>query len=175
MDSVDCAWAVLNSAFGDPSRVLAAKKAKLRELGKFPGDSNTAKGFEKQIEWCLHSELAIQGLIDLGERDPTMEYESFSQSTIHSRVNMIPPRIMSKMLEGGLMGRDQLEKIREVIVDLRKKAQSLLKCVLDRPVQSSSKDTATSAGVGGSAGPDRASRQRIASVAMVTYKQTQRD
>ena len=101
--------------------------AKLRELRKFPGDTNTTKGFERQVEWCLQAELSLKGLVDLGDQDPRMEYEAFCQTTIHSIVNMFPPRIMTKMLYGGLQGKEQLVRTLGVIVDLRRKAHSLLK------------------------------------------------
>ena len=63
LKDIKAALGMLSAIYGDSSRMMRAKKAKLVALGKLPKPgSKVASHFALQIDWYLQMEVLIEGL-----------------------------------------------------------------------------------------------------------------
>ena len=80
-DSLERAWELLESAFGDPMTLLKYRKQALAKLGAYP-DSLTRTNPQKVVDWCLEVERHIDDLIKLGDRNLRLEMIAFKRKYI---------------------------------------------------------------------------------------------
>ena len=119
---IDEAWAALDIAFGDPTRLLRSRMEKLFKLGMLPKE-NAKGGLKSQVEWYLEIEAMLKSIIDLGSKDEELDKLAFNKNTIGDIIKMFPSHIVRKLLKCTGTGRKKLENITEKVSDLRIEAQ----------------------------------------------------
>ena len=127
MINIEDAWNVLISIYGDPSRVMAAKKKKILEMEEFPKDKNSAKALKKQVEWLMLLKITLQDIIELGDDDEEMQKEAFSGSMITAVRSLFPFKYLAAISKLKGTGREKMFKIVEYVVDLRENRQEMMK------------------------------------------------
>ena len=80
---------------------MNAKLMKIKELVRFP---NKVKGgflvlCRSQIEWLLKLEVAIKGVIKLGEEGEQLDRDAFGSNTITAIQNMFPIDMQEERME----------------------------------------------------------------------------
>ena len=134
LKSIDDAWSILMDMYGDSSRVMAAKKQKLCNMGMYP--SRTTRGgrlgtLKTQIEWVTKMEVLLKDIIELGEESEQHDRDAFGSDTILT-VQGFLPFSMQKELDKDLKsvendGKEQLEVIIEFLKESRSTSQRLQK------------------------------------------------
>eukprot|EP00092_Neocalanus_flemingeri_P018101 GFUD01019591.1.p1 GENE.GFUD01019591.1~~GFUD01019591.1.p1 ORF type:complete len:2548 (-),score=673.50 GFUD01019591.1:927-8570(-) len=117
-ESMDRAWELLDSAFGDPMTLLKFRKQAMAKLGDYP-DSLAKTNPQKIVEWALNFERLVDELIKLGERETRLEMEMFNDSTVNSIIDLFPVRLVFKMERLGTSGKEKLEGIIEIVEEER--------------------------------------------------------
>ena len=51
MEDIDTAWEILKNMYGDASRVMEARKRKIKDMGSFPRSGKPQVMLKNQIEW----------------------------------------------------------------------------------------------------------------------------
>ena len=123
-DTVERAWELLKSAFGDPMTLLKFRKQALTKLGSYP-DNFTKTNPQKIVEWCLEMERIVDDLIKLGDRDTRLEMIAFNEDTINEIIDMFPIRLVFKMEKLKDEGREKLEAIQSLIEEEREVLQRM--------------------------------------------------
>ena len=82
MDNVDDAWRILVHIYGDPSRVMAARKQKLMSLGPLPSNGKEANALKAQVEWLLSLETTLTDIMGLAATSVDMEYEAYNGTMV---------------------------------------------------------------------------------------------
>ena len=123
-DSLDRAWELLKSAFGDPITLLKYRKQALAKLGPYP-ESSTKGNPQKVVEWCLEVERIIDDLIKLGDRDARLEMIAFNTDTVNDIIDLFPVRLVFKMERLDEEGKEKLEAILGLIEEERKVLQKI--------------------------------------------------
>ena len=125
--SIDCAYAVLQDAFGDPARVLEHKIASMDDLGSFPTDKlgKGLPGYGKQVDWFLRIEAIVKDIIELGEEYPELDRDAFSTATLKRILERFPEKIVAKFNRIKGDGKVRLEKFLKLIGEKRVEAQGL--------------------------------------------------
>ena len=66
MKDINAAWAALEDAFGDPSRVLQHRLSSLKNLGDLPAESvKGVSNFKNRVEYLLKFENIVDDIIEL--------------------------------------------------------------------------------------------------------------
>ena len=60
----------------DASRIMAARKQKLLNLGQFPPNGKHAGALEEQVEWLVSLEITINDIMQLATSNLDIEYEA---------------------------------------------------------------------------------------------------
>ena len=115
---IETAWIVLNTAFGNPTRLLKYKREELLKVGPMPGE-NQKGGLRSQVEWFMKIENLLRGIIDLGNRDEDLKYECFNPSSINTVIELFPTRIKQKLIKVPGRRDEKLEAILAKISELR--------------------------------------------------------
>ena len=76
-NTIDDAWKALESAYGDPSKLMQNRKDALSKLGQLPKD-NAKGGLKAKVEWYLELEVIIKSIKDFGSKSEDMFAEAFS-------------------------------------------------------------------------------------------------
>ena len=124
IESIDEAWDLLKTAFGDPMTLLKFRKQALSKLGVYP-DALTRTNPQKIVDWCLDIERHIMDLIKLGDKDTRMEMVAFNDDTINSLIDMFPVRLQFKMDRLDCDGREKLEAIQNLVEEEREVLQRM--------------------------------------------------
>ena len=128
MKSIEDAWAALQDAYGDPSRVLQHRLDNLRKMGDLPPDSvRGVPNFEMRVEYLLKFEGIVIDIIELGKSDDDLYLLSFNANTVAEVVNKFPNSMVLKLNKLPGKGKDRMINILEKIKDFRADAQSLQK------------------------------------------------
>ena len=128
MKDIDAAWAALEDAFGDSSRILQHRLSSLKKLGDLPAES--VKGlpnFENRVEYLLKFENIVEDIIELGKSDEDLYLLSFNANTVAEVVNKFPNSMVLKLNKLPGRGKDRLINILAKIKEFRADAQSLQK------------------------------------------------
>lgn len=128
MKDIDAAWAALEDAFGDSSRILQHRLSSLKKLGDLPAES--VKGlpnFENRVEYLLKFENIVEDIIELGKSDEDLYLLSFNANTVAEVVNKFPNSMVLKLNKLPGRGKDKLINILAKIKEFRADAQSLQK------------------------------------------------
>ena len=99
MECINDCWSTLQAMYGDPSRVMKARKKKIKQMGKFPSDetSPTSDHLGSQIEWLLTIETTIKDIIELASEDEEMEREAYVMDTFSLISKLLPFSIQEKI------------------------------------------------------------------------------
>ena len=118
---IDDAWAALELAFGDSSRLMKSRKEKLAKLGILPKE-NCRGGLKAQVEWYLEVEALVKSIIDLGKEDEDLGMLAFNPDAINKIILMFPSNIMNKFIKCPGKGRSKLEAVlKKLRIDTQKK------------------------------------------------------
>ena len=185
MESIDDAFKLLEQIYGDPARVMTARKKKLSSMGSLPRDEKSVTAVRKQVEWLMDLEVALKGIVELAEDDLEMEKEAYNGSMISTVRDLFPFRYLTELAQFKGTGQEKLLNMIDYIANMRENRQEVLK-----GCEGQEDDAGAGGGYrrggggyrgGGSGGEvaDSRSGQRVKSrqlpVAAVTFKQPQRD
>ena len=123
-ESIDRAWELLRSAFGDPMTLLKHRKMCLAKIGEYP-ESFTKTNPQKIVDWCLELEVVIADLLKLGDREERLEMAAFNDDTLNTVIDLFPMRLVFKMEELDSAGREKLEAIADLLESERKVLQKM--------------------------------------------------
>ena len=127
MDCIEDCWSALEAMYGDPSRIMNARKKKIKLMGKFPSDetSPTSNHLSSQIEWLLTMEITIKDIIELADGDEEMQREAYVSTTFIAITKLLPFSVQEKIAKIRENGKDKMAKIVDVLETLREDRQSL--------------------------------------------------
>ena len=121
---------ILQSVYGDPSRVMKSKKTKLLSLGNFPKfGSKTPSHLKQQFDWLLQLELLLADVIDLAAKSSDMYCEIYNPSFYRTIKQYFPTQMMKEM--SGFTGdsKQKIASMKEYVVTNRKETQTMLQDV----------------------------------------------
>ena len=127
MEDINAAWDVLGAAFGDPARVMKARKDKIISLGSYPPAGRGAVALKKQVEWLMSMELVLEDIVELGCRSLDMDREAFSGWTISRILSLFPLTIQADLSVVKGDGKQRVIGIINELKNLRGERQDLLK------------------------------------------------
>ena len=123
-ESIEKAWDILKSAFGDPMILLKFRKQGLLKLGSYP-ESLAKSNPQKVVEWCLELERLIDDFIKLGDRELRLEMVAYNDDTINSIVDLFPMRLVFRIEKQDAYGKEKLDAIVEILEEERKILQRM--------------------------------------------------
>ena len=131
MGNIDTAWEILKNMYGDASRVMEARKRKIKEMGSFPRSGKPQVMLKNQIAWITKLEVTLNDIKELAEESTQMERDAYSSDMVHLIMSYFP-NMMQRKLHGEMEnlpddGKIKLHKILDHIVKHRKIIQGLLK------------------------------------------------
>ena len=129
LEDVDQGFQLLKALYGDPSRVMKAKKAKLIALGNFPKPgSKQPSHLKMQLEWLMSLELLLKEVFHLATLSKDMYCEIFSPSTLRSIKSFFPYYLLEEMcLLPHDTTKNTMEGLYNFIIDLREKIQLIIR------------------------------------------------
>ena len=129
MDDIDEAFKILRELYGDPSRVMNARKAKIMSMGKFPySRNNTPRFLEDQVQYLLQLELCLQEMFEIGKLSTSMDRAAFSPDLIGIVTELFPTDIQDDLaLCSDADSKVELNLILDHIKSLRSTKQKVLK------------------------------------------------
>ena len=148
LENIDLAWRTLNF-YGDPSRLMKAKKQKLKTLGQFPKIGSKAPSHLKtQLDYLMNLEILLKDLIEVSEESQDMYSELFNPSMLRSIKDNFPITILDEFdpLEGRGNVESKMKNFLDYIINLREKTQRHLEAV---DVSDSASNKQDKAGTGG--------------------------
>ena len=75
--AIDKAGESLHDAFGDPARVIKARKDKIVLMVNYPPPGRGSTLLKRQVEWLMNLELALRDITEIGENSIDMDREAF--------------------------------------------------------------------------------------------------
>ena len=126
MINIDEAWKVLSKRYGDPGRVMAARKQKLRELGHFPPCGKDLESFKNQVQWLIRFETTLDDIMELANTNLDMEYEAYNGVMVNTIIKLFPVDLGDKLIFEGTF-QYKVRKMREFTEKLRETKQELMK------------------------------------------------
>ena len=129
LEDIEQAFQLLKAIYGDPSRVMKAKKAKLMSLGNFPKPgSKQPSHLKMQLEWLMSLELLLKEVFQLTTLSKDMYCEIFSPSTLRSIKSFFPYYLLEEMcLLPHDTTKNTMEGLYNFIIDLREKIQLIIR------------------------------------------------
>ena len=126
MEDIDEAWNILSNVYGDPTRVMAARKQKLLDLGQLPANGKDADALRQQVEWLITMETTLGDIMDLAESNSDMEYEAYNGAMVRTIRQLFHIDMLDELTFRGT-AQFKVTKIKEFAADLRETKQELLK------------------------------------------------
>ena len=126
MDDIDEAWRILTHIYGDPTRVMQARKQKLMSLGPLPHDGKDAKVLKAQVEWLVSLETTLTDIMGLAASSVDMEYEAYNGSMVRTVRQLFHVDMVEELTFQGT-AKFKIEKLKEFAIKLREAKQELLK------------------------------------------------
>lgn len=127
MDDIEEAWKILDKRYGDPSRVMAARKQKLRDLGKLPPCGKDHESLKNQVQWLIKLETTLNDIIELASSNLDMEYEAYNGKMIGTTImNLFPVNVVDKLVFEGTY-QFKVQKMKEFAEKLRETKQEIIK------------------------------------------------
>ena len=127
LENIEEAFGILSSIYGDPSRVMTARKNKIASMGSFPNSKvKTSSNVKNQVEWLLSLELCIKDIFDLAEKNEDMDREAYNSSMFRTLINLFPLEVHCDMVNvnGGI--KSKIEAIFTHVTDKREELQKIL-------------------------------------------------
>ena len=124
---VDAAWAALEKAFGDPTKLLNHKLQSLIKLGQLPRQ-NGKDGMKAVVEWYLKLETTVTSLLELGKAtsNEDVKYAVYNVEIVRTIAKLFPQNVGILFVEYSDTGEKRLKLVLEKIAELRQKSQSWL-------------------------------------------------
>ena len=184
------AWLVLQAAFGDPARVMKARKEAVANLGPFPSGGRGTGPIKRQVEWLMNLEINLRDIVELGDTSNDMNREAYSGATLAQILHMFPLTIQADLATCVGDGRDRMLQIIEEIKNIREIRQELLKTaeIVEPPAtnlrpaggghqQGGGNDTNQGAGKSSERFGNRGKNVNVsnAALAMITFSPPRRD
>ena len=126
MEDIDEAWKILSNVYGDPTRVMAARKQKLSDLGQLPANGKDADVLRKQVEWLITLETTLGDIVELAESNSDMEYEAYNGAMVRTIRQLFHIDMLDELTFRGT-AQYKVTKMKEFAVHLREIKQELLK------------------------------------------------
>ena len=126
MDNIDEAWKILSKCYGDPTRIMAARKQKLKDLGQLPPRGKDAGRLRNQVEWLINLETTLNDIMELANSNLDMEYEAYNGAMIRTIRQLFPVEMMDKLTFRGT-AQYKIQKMKEFAEELRETKQELMK------------------------------------------------
>ena len=126
MDNIDEAWKILDKRYGDPSRVMAARKQKLRSLGNFPPSGKDMKSLKSQVQWLINLETTLNDIMELANTNIDMEYEAYNGTMVRTIRQLFPVDILDKLTFQGT-SQFKIQQMKQFAEELRETKQELMK------------------------------------------------
>ena len=140
MTNIDECWDILLGIYGDPYRVMASRKSKIKALGSFPKSNvKSAALIKSQVEWLLQIEICIKDIFDVAEMSEDMDREAFNRSSYRTLIQLFPIDVHTELAKIKGDVKAQTEALYAHIVTKRAELQSVLKDFDDFPHGSGSK------------------------------------
>ena len=131
MEDIYAAWDILKNMYGDASRVMEARKRKIKDMGAYPRTGKNDVLLKNQIEWITKLEVTLNDIKELAEESIQMERDAYGSDMVHLIMSYFPNAIQKNLQEEmeGLPddGRTKLFKIQDYMVKHRRIVQGLLK------------------------------------------------
>ena len=130
LEDIDEGLKILQTVYGDPSRVMKSKKNKLLSLGNFPKfGSKTPSHLKQQFDWLLQLELLLADVIDLATKSNDMHCEIYNPTFYRTIKQYFPTQMMKEM--SGFTGdtKQRIASMKEYVVTNRKETQTMLQDV----------------------------------------------
>ena len=129
MVNIEESFKVLSNVYGDPSRVMNSRKAKINSMGSFTKlvAVKTGVGVQAQVEWLIKLEIYLQDMFDLAETSPDMDREVYNQSTFNSIMKLFPLEVHLLMADEIGDIKDQTNALFNYVVERREVLQKTLK------------------------------------------------
>ena len=125
MDDIDKAWRSLTHIYGDPTRVMSARKQKLMSLGALPDDGKDAKVLKAQVKWLVSLETTLTDIMRLAASSVDMEYEAYNGSMVRTVRQLFHVEMFEELTFKGT-AKYKIEKLKEYAANLREAKQELL-------------------------------------------------
>ena len=176
MEDIDEAWRILREIYGDATRVIKAKRAKIQAMRQLPSRSNTsAEKVEEHIEWLLKLELALQDMFEIGKQSADMDRMAFGPDLVDTIHRLFPFDIQEKFADfDAIDSKAKLSLMFEYIAELRRKKQILLRSASEGAVEKGAGGHGRGYGQGGG-GAKKDTSQRFVPTSAVQYNPAQRD
>ena len=142
LENIEEAFGILSSIYGDPSRVMTARKNKIASMGSFPNSKvKTSSNVKNQVEWLLSLELCIKDIFDLAEKNEDMDREAYNSSMFRTLISLFPLEVHSDMVNvnGGIKA-----KIKALFTHVTAKREEHQKILTNIPETQSNKSLSSS-------------------------------
>ena len=129
--NIDTAWIDLKEMYGDASRVMKTKKAKLLAMGIYPKPgSKSPQHLKKQLQWLMDMEILMRDIIQLTETSEDLRSEFFNMTTLKAVKGLFPYSILEKLQdEPRGSTRIEMESIYNYVSNRRDKIKKMLRDV----------------------------------------------
>ena len=129
--NIDTAWIDLKEMYGDASRVMKTKKAKLLAMGIYPKPgSKSPHRLKKQLQWLMDMEILMRDIIQLTETSEDLRSEFFNMTTLKAIKGLFPYSILEKLQdEPRESTRIEMESIYNYVSNRRDKIKKMLRDV----------------------------------------------
>ena len=130
MTDLNKALGLLRPMYGNSSRLVKAKREKLKAMGAMPKPESKAKIHVKtRMEWLLGLELLLQELFVLASHDVDCNNEVFNNTTLRWVKAMFPSNIHNKMVLHNGTAQEKLESILTDVIEMRERDERVLQDV----------------------------------------------
>ena len=98
LQNIDIAWKDLKEMYGDASRVMKSKKAKLLAMGIYPKPgSKSPHHLRKQLQWLMDMKILMRDIIQLTETSEDLRSEFYNMTTLKAIKGLFPYSILDKL------------------------------------------------------------------------------
>ena len=118
MDDIEEAWKILVKRYGDPSRVMAARKQKLKNLGNLPPNGKDMESLKNPVEWLIKFKTTLTDIMELANSNLDMEYEAYNGDMITTIRLLFPMDMNGKLILKGT-SQYQVQKMKQFAEELR--------------------------------------------------------
>ena len=128
LEDIDEALGILKSMYGDPSRLVKARKSKLIAMGPLPKPkSKYPNHVKQQVEWLLAFELIMNDLFELANQNMDCFCEIYNTSMLKIVKGAFPYWIYQDFANYAGMAKEVLAKIYDYVIQLRQSTQKIMR------------------------------------------------
>ena len=128
LEDIDEALGILKSMYGDPSRLVKARKSKLIAMGPLPKPkSKYPNHVKQQVEWLLAFELIMNDLFELANQNMDCFCEIYNTSMLKIVKGAFPYWIHQDFANYAGTAKEVLAKIHDYVIQLRQSTQKIMR------------------------------------------------